>query len=393
MKKILGLLFIFIGIALVGFVLFKGMGLDEKNPTFSKYTLMTASWETYKNKFINSDGRVIDFSQNDITTSEGQSYALLRAVWVDDKQIFDQVWLWTKDNLKREDNNLFGWKWGKRNDGSFGYLEDGGENNATDADSDIALALILASRRWNNNTYQNEAKPILKDIWEISTAQASGQRYLIAGNWAKNSEELVINPSYFSPYAYRIFSEVDPERDWLGLVDSSYDLLFRVSDMPLDKGKAVGLPPDWVKINVSDGSLRATNLSNLTTNYSFDAVRTPWRIALDYQWNQESRAYDYLSKMRFLLSEYEQNSKLAGGYLHNGEVLLADEHPIMYATVLGLLNVLSPQLAKRVYEEKILFLYSNGSNSFNENIGYYEQNWLWFGTGLYLGFLGDFSNE
>jgi endoglucanase len=393
MKKVLGIVFLFIGIFLVGYVLYKGMGLNEKNPTFSEYTLINASWEMYKNKFINPDGRVLDFSQNKITTSEGQSYALLRAVWVDDKETFDHVWQWTKDNLQREDNSLFGWKWGERKDGNFGYLEDGGENNATDADSDIALALIFASRRWNDESYVNDARPILNDIWEISTANAGGRRYLIAGNWAKNNEALIINPSYFSPYAYRIFSEVDREHDWMGLVDSSYELLNRLSDEPLDKGKSVGLPPDWAKITVNDGIISETNLNNLTTNYSFDAMRVPWRVALDFHWNGESRAKDYLSKMQFLVNEYDQKGKLPGGYYHDGSILHEEENPIMYSTVIGLFSVIKPELSQKLYSEKILPLYSNNSNSFNEDIGYYEQNWLWFGAALEQKYLGDFKNE
>src|SRR5690606_28500903 len=116
MKKIIGVLFVCFGIILIAFVVYKGLGFNKNNPTFSQYTLMNASWDRYKSKFINPDGRVLDFSQNEITTSEGQSYAMLRAVWIDDKQTFDHVWQWTKDNLKREDNNLFGWKWGERKD-------------------------------------------------------------------------------------------------------------------------------------------------------------------------------------------------------------------------------------------------------------------------------------
>ncbi len=43
-------------------------------------SLIFASWNAYKEGSIQSDGRVIDHSNEKITTSEGQSYALLRAV-------------------------------------------------------------------------------------------------------------------------------------------------------------------------------------------------------------------------------------------------------------------------------------------------------------------------
>ena len=33
--------------------------------------------------------------------------------------------------------------------------------------------------------------------------------------------------------------------------------------------------------------------------------------------------------------------------------------------------------------EKIVRLYSNANNEFDERLPYYEQNWLWFGSALY----------
>ena len=138
---------------------------------------------------------MVDPSQDNITTSEGQSYALLRAVWIDDKPTFDTVWKWTKTTLQRPHDHLFGWKWGQRPDKSYGFIQNGGDNSATDADSDIALALILASRRWNDASYQRDAMPLLKDLWDVETDVAAGKRYLIAGNWAQNQQELIINPT------------------------------------------------------------------------------------------------------------------------------------------------------------------------------------------------------
>ncbi len=61
--------------------------------------LLTAAWIGYKHRFIQPDGRVIDFQRDQVTTSEGQSYAMLRAVWMDDRPTFDLTWRWTQDNL------------------------------------------------------------------------------------------------------------------------------------------------------------------------------------------------------------------------------------------------------------------------------------------------------
>lgn len=352
--------------------------------TFSPYTLLTSSWEKYKKQFIHVDGRVVDALQEGITTSEGQSYAMLRSVWVDDKEVFDRVWKWTKENLRRPEDNLFGWRWGRRRDETFGFLEQGGDNAASDADSDIALALILASKRWSDVSYEEEAKQILNDMWEIETDEILGKRYLVAGNWAIGEEKIIVNPSYFAPYAWRIFASVDREHDWESLIDPAYEVLTSASQAKLDKEKGVGLPPDWVAIERINGNLSATNLENLTTNYSYDALRIPWRIAVDYKWNNEKHARDYLaSSFQALVDSYKREKKLVEQYAHDGVSLSQRESPTMYATSLSFLQYTDEALAREIYEQKIIALYSNDENTFDTTLPYYDQNWLWFGAALF----------
>src|SRR5262245_11877702 len=44
------------------------------------------SWERYKKQFIQADGRVIDYTAA-VSTSEGQSYGMLRSFWMRDKAV------------------------------------------------------------------------------------------------------------------------------------------------------------------------------------------------------------------------------------------------------------------------------------------------------------------
>src|SRR5436309_898989 len=113
MRKIIGIACILLSIMIASYVLYKNSNYSNVRRPFSTYTILSSSWDNYKRKFINTDGRVIDYSQNNVTTSEGQGYALLRAVWSDDKMTFDTVWKWTKNTMKRPGDNLFGWRWGK----------------------------------------------------------------------------------------------------------------------------------------------------------------------------------------------------------------------------------------------------------------------------------------
>lgn len=392
-RHVIGALLLALGTVLLIFAALLFYLFRVNRPTFSPYTVLTASWEYYKQRHIDNTGRVIDFvDQGDLTTSEGQSYAMLRAVWIDDQTTFDQVWNWTQNNLKRPNDALFGWRWELNDSGQGGFSPDGGENSASDADQDIALALILASRRWANDEYLNQARPILADTWQINTASVSGQRYLTAGNWAISEEAIILNPSYFPPYAWRIFAQVDPERDWESLIDPAYDVLNKSAELPLNTNESSGLPPNWIALNPQSGELSAPNSDLLTTHYSYDAVRIPWRIALDHFWFKESRAEAYLNTaFAGLLEEYRQNNRLVSEYRHNGEPLTDHESPTMYATFLSLLQVISPEEADQLYQNKILTLYSNDENGFLSTIPYYEQNWLWFASALYLDQLSNFE--
>ena len=99
------------------------------------------------------------------------------------------------------------------------------------------------------------------------------------------------------------------------------------------------------------------HLANLNTDYSYDAVRTPWRIVLDYRWNQDAQAKNYLiNSYRFLTDEYQTKNKLAATYAHDGTSTSEIEGPTMYSTLVGLLQITNPNLAKKMYEEfRILY--------------------------------------
>jgi endo-1,4-beta-D-glucanase Y len=393
MMKYIGYVLFIFGSAIIVFVLYRNSVYSTKTRVFSAYSMLSSSWELYKKEFINSDGRVIDYSQNNITTSEGQSYAMLRAVWIDDKTTFDEVWKWTKENLqKRKEDKLFGWKWGKTGNDTYGFLKNGGSNSAADADSDIAFALILAGRRWQDTSYIDQAKIVLNDLWKTETATAGGKRYLIAGNWAAaDKKHLIINPSYFSPYAWRIFAEVDKAHDWNSLITPAYELLQNAGTAPLDTQHGSGLAPDWLAVNTADASLSATNAPDLTSNYSYDALRTPWRIALDYQWNKNETAKQYLTKnYALLLTMYTHLGYIPGVLSHSGDIISSNENPAVYAAALGYLQLVDKKTADKIYQDKLVRLYSNDENGFKKTIPYYEQNWLWFGAALYNGYLREF---
>lgn len=362
--------------------------VSERVVVFERYphAVVDNIWIGYKSK-IQNDGRVVDRDRNYVSTSEGQSYALLRAVWMDDKEVFDRVLRWTNQNLrKRDGDRLFSWLWGKREDGTWGVIEEeGGENAASDADQDIALALIFAYKRWNEEHYLKEAKRLLEDIWKKEIVIINGNPYITAGNWAVGEEYPTLNPSYFSFAAYPIFAEVDTDRPWLQLKDAAYKVLDEASKLALDKTGSAYLPPDWVSVDRDTEKVLPPKLQNKTTDFSDDAFRVLWRVALDWEWYRDQRAKAYLLKLSFMRDEWEKYKKIVRLYSHDGSRLSEAESPSMYGAMLAYAMVVDRDMASSLIKEKIAEYYNPDNEALNENIGYYSQNWLWFGVAFYAG--------
>ncbi len=348
--------------------------------------LLTRTWESYKQHFI-EDGRVIDPARNGATTSEGQSYALLRAVYMNDRATFDAVWRWSQNNLQRPEDALFAWLWGQRQDGSWGVLDDSG---ATDADQDIALALLFADRRWNEPVYADAARPILRDIWAYKTEVWQNQRVLLAGNWAQSQYQngtMVINPSYFAPYAYRIFAQADPDRTWLELVDSSYLILDKIQTDPGWGGQA-NLVPNWVRLDVTTGALKPFEEIPDSTQYGFDAMRVPWRIAIDWLWFQDVQAHNFLQNFHFLSDEFMAKQQLAAVYNLNGSPAVAYESVSTYGTLLPSLLVSGDtEIAQQIFDEHLVNRLRDDNNGiyWEQPDNYYAQNWAWFSAAVMTG--------
>jgi endo-1,4-beta-D-glucanase Y/4-amino-4-deoxy-L-arabinose transferase-like glycosyltransferase len=315
-------------------------------------------------------------------TSESQAYALLRAVWSGDRAGFARTWQWTSGHLTNHEG-LLAWKWN-------GAVQD--TNSATDADTDTALALLMAGHEWGDASLSADGAAMVNAIWEHDVAVVGGTPYVVAGDWAAASNVLAINPSYFAPYAYHIFQEVDPGHNWLGVVDSGYQVLFDSSSGALGSDHSAGLPPDWVGLDQTTGALTPLSLgSDPTTVYSYDAPRTYWRIALDQRWDNDGRAAAYLSQAGFLDDEVQRSGMVRAIYTHDGSVASTDSSIVGSAGALAALLTLDPDAANRLYANAVV----GGSESRAGQIYWgdpndlYAQEWGWFATALYADALTD----
>lgn len=357
---------------------------------FSNNAMLLELWDSYKQQNIDQGtNRTVDRQSSNITTSEGESYTMLRAVWSDDQTTFDNSWAWTQQNLQRPDN-LFSWKYGPLANGHYGIQKSvGGQNTASDGDTDIALSLLMAYSRWNDPKYLTAAKLIIANIWSKEVISVNGKPVLSADDLERNDKtSVVVNPSYFSPYSFKIFAKVDktPGHDWTALTNNSYALLSSLSQSNLDKKKSDGLPPDWVQLNRTTGAFLAPT-NNATTNYSFDAIRVPWRLALDYQWFHDPRDKILLNQFSFLKTAWRTTEAVDANYAHDGTIVGKYQTPATYGASLGYFIVSDPSDAKTIYKQKLQTLYDPNAQGSIPNLGYYDANWAWFGIALAQGAL------
>jgi endoglucanase len=302
---------------------------------------------------------------------------MLRAVWMDDRATFEKVYAWAVNNLNAgvRDDRLWAWKWGRGPDGKWRALD---RAFATDADEDAALALVLAARHWNEPRFLAEARATISDLWRLATIKAGGHRYLLAGDSLCKGRICRVNPSYSAPYAYRVFREADPRHDWGAVVDSSYLLLESASALT-----ATGLPPDWVELDTATGKLQPGTPRD--TNFSYDALRAPWRVALDYELFQEPRASLYLKcSLQWVDAYWSRTGKLPAIITGDGRAAAAYQSLEMVAALAPALRLHYPETSQAL-GAVLHKSYSGGG--WADRGSYYLQNWAWFGTALELRYL------
>ncbi len=215
----------------------------------------------------------IKFDEPENTVSEGIGYGMLIMVFMDNAQNntqgkFDKLWNYYKGHL--DGNGLMNWK-------VQGFtLNTPGTGAATDAELDVAVALIMADKQWGGN-YLNDAKSLIGKIYT----------YEVANNLLKGGDQWgELNPSYMSMVATQLFQQVDDAR-WSAVQSACYTLLQN------SQNSTTGLWPNWCDASGNPGGGTGSN----PTVYGFDACRTPWRLGWAYVWFNHNEALARCSKI------------------------------------------------------------------------------------------------
>jgi endo-1,4-beta-D-glucanase Y len=222
----------------------------------------------------------------DSTVSEGIGYGMIIAVYMDDQDLFDNLWQY--EQLHLDSNGLMHWEIGPD-----GNITPSGSGAATDGDEDMAWALVMAARKWGagslSESYQDYAVELIDLIWTFEVDV--GRDYMLkpGDSWGDVD---VTNPSYFAPAYYRVFAEVTGNDGWHQVVDSSYDIIER-SLNETSGNTENGLVPAWC--NSAGTPVEAYGGAPLY--FPHDSTRTPFRVGQDFCYFGEPRARGYLEKI------------------------------------------------------------------------------------------------
>jgi endoglucanase len=327
--------------------------------------IIPRAWSGYKAAYIGADGRVERPLNEHDTVSEGQAYGLLLSALLNDRTAFESIWQWTTTALSRKEkfgDRLLAWHWTPAN----GVID---WNSASDADVDVALALIIAGTRWSEDRYLNDARALLADILKLESTLANGRRVLLPGNW--QPKELVLNPSYFSPAHYRIFAALTNDGRWTEMVEPTYEIIQAAAQGMGDRA-GVGLVPDWISLQ-ADG--RPTIAEGFSHHVSWDAMRIPWRLGMDYFWFHEARALAALQRMqRFYAAEWERRGgHIFAEYDYRGEPRGEFESVAAYAMIASALRAADSPLLPDVLR-KIKTAYQPETSAFQDRNDYYQNS-------------------
>ncbi|HYZ89477.1 MAG TPA: cellulose synthase complex periplasmic endoglucanase BcsZ [Myxococcales bacterium] len=327
-------------------------------------------WSRYVEAFISPDGRVIERTAADRTTSEGEAYALFFALVAGDHPLFDRLLKWTQENLAQGDlkQHLPGWNWGKRRDGNWGVID---ENSASDADLWMAYALLEAGRLWSESRYAELARNILSNVVarEISDLAGLGPMLLPgpAGFVLGGDRGVRLNPSYVPPQVLRRFSSAGVPGPWNAVLSSSTRTLRETA-----RG---GVVPDWVLYRPRRGFAADPMHGSVG---SYDAIRA-------YLWTgmlseQDEAAVELARALSGLLRRFQENGKLperidvfsgrAGGGAPVG----------FYAALMPLARAASDERSLKALQDRVASQEKNGL--YGDPPAYYDQNLILFARGF-----------
>ncbi|HHT90659.1 MAG: glycosyl hydrolase family 8 [Bacillota bacterium] len=221
-------------------------------------------------------GYLLDTGNLDVRT-EGQSYGMMMAVQMDDQELFNRIWKWTKTYMWHPEGRYKHYfAWSCNPDGT--RLAQG---PAPDGEEFFAMALLFATKRWGDGAepfdYSSQAKQILTAVVHKGEAGEEGDPMWDPKNKLIKfvPETPWTDPSYHLPHFYELFALWGPAEDqqfWKEAAEASRAFL------PLACHGQTGLAPEYSEY---DGT---PNFTRGHGNFYSDSYRVALNVALDHAW-------------------------------------------------------------------------------------------------------------
>jgi endoglucanase len=341
-------------------------------------------WTNYSEHFVKADGRVVDHDRDDLTTSEGQSYAMFFALVANDPSCFDRLYRWTVDNLSegRLDRQLPAWSWGTRIDGTQGIKD---TNSASDGDIWIAFDLIQAGRLWKRADYSSAGEALLKLIAQKEVIKVHGLFALMPGQTGfVHDGTIILNPSYMPLFVLRSAARSQPAGPW-SQIAGSLPLLLRGSSID-------GFASDWLQVT-AEGTMSAVAAPEKPGTFatgSYDAIRvylwsgltaagTPGREAV----LKELASMVIYAEAHPVPPEVIFDTPLVEGQIHDGRLHVRGRGPISYsAALIPFLEAAHAFVAATEQEKRLDAAWSSSSGFYGDPPHYYDQNLAMFALGF-----------
>ena len=232
-------------------------------------------------------GYVSDIKNHDART-EGMSYGMMIAVQMDEKDIFDRLWRWSKRYMQHQEGSRKGYfAWTCKTDGTRNA-----QGAASDGELYYITALIFASNRWGNDTginYKAEAQYILNCIQPHDGIYLIDPESRLITFTPDGFGQRFTDPSYHIPAFYEVWARwADDGRSgyWQDCANRSRAFLHRAVN------PKTGLNADLCQFDGSDlqfpprpGRQEQPQRRNGGSNFRYDSWRVPMNITLDYSWS------------------------------------------------------------------------------------------------------------
>jgi endoglucanase len=330
-------------------------------------------WARYQEHFIQKDGRVVDYDRDNLTTSEGQSYAMFFALVANDPSGFDLLYHWTVSNLANGDlqNNLPAWSWGRTPDGTLGVKD---SNSASDADLWIAYDLIQAGRLWKRHEYTLAGDALLK---QVASKEVSHKRafpiLLPAHDGFEHDDAIVTNASYMPLFLFEAAAKAQPHGPWKAMAASLPTLI--------QKTTVQGFATDWLKVE-SDETIAPTpalGSAESQATGSYDAIRV-------YLWAGLTPAAasgrDAILKSLYGMASYMKSHTVPPEFASEGQPVVRGTGPVSFsAALIPFLEAVQEFDAAHVQEKRLASAWSAHTGLYGNPPRYYDQNLAMFALG------------